>query len=168
MNLMINMTLLILRKSTLFYSPMNTEQNHCAFHFRIYPRMTQVDQLFLLTLVLIPLLHFAQATNCQDDNCNGDLGSSGKTMDFPYSVLISREIYHCSFYLTQFPLAGLIITGDNRNVTSIEIFPPGSGCSIPSFPFRAPPERPGFYPPSCHTRHLWEGNPTIIVLSFNP
>ena len=66
------------------------------------------------------------------------------------------EIYHCSFYLTQFPLAGLIITGDNSNVTSMEIFPPGSGCSIPSFPFRAPPERPGFYPPSCHTRHLWE------------
>ena len=77
-------------------------------------------------------------------------------MDFPYSVLISMEIYHCSFYLTQFPLAGLIITGDSRNVTSMEIFPPVSGCSIPSFPFRAPPERPGFHPPSCHTRHLWE------------
>ena len=141
---------------------MNTGQNHCAFHFRIYPRMTQVDQLPLLTLVLLLLLlHLAQATNCQDDNCNGDLGSSDKTMDFPYSVLISMEIYHCSFYLTQFPLAGLIITGDNSNVTSMEIFPPGSGCSIPSFPFRAPPERPGFHPPSCHTRHLWEGNPLL-------
>ena len=89
---------------------------------------------FLLLTLTLFLLHLAQATTCQGDNCpTGNLYlefNQKKTIfnliEFTQTQLISsmKILY----------LAGLIVTGGSKTETSIETFPAEADCSIPSFP----------------------------------
>ena len=79
---------------------------------------------FLLLNLALQLLHLAEASTCQGDNCpTGD-----------YYLELNLYQFNVVCILCPFPITGLIISGGMKTETSIETFPADANCNIPPFP----------------------------------
>ena len=91
-----------LEHSSVRFSPVYQIQKHCSSQILLL-KMARVVFL-LLTLALLHLLHLAQATTCQGDNC--PTGDEEKTIAFN-TVLISLMqlslliVFHATFLLQE-------------------------------------------------------------------
>ena len=96
------------------------------------------EEIFLI--LLLHLLHLAQATSCQGDNCptgdflskfNLDINRNRNLLPKHISNNFNENFFNIYF---SFLSAGLIISGGRGAGTSVETFPAAPSNAIPSFP----------------------------------